>query len=258
MRATRKFSPTMRIVFFLAQFEKAIVVAVHDLGYAEVKIEPGQQPGELTLRAWAKVEGRLMQAGKPIRSAWVIFDPIRVRNEVLPYIQDNFSAKTDRDGRFVFPQVPPVKASVKAQISAWHEGPLKSSRSIPLDLKPGEKVKLDLGGEGTQVTGRVVLSGDAASKIDIRKSLNRLIRRTPGIEPPPDMKGLTMSARDCRSLFWWTSTPEGLSSIDTLHNHFVPLESDGQFRISGVPAGDYDLVLQLYDPPGDCSVLSGR
>ncbi len=56
---------------FPAQFERYAVVAVHDKGYAEVSLEPDQQPGDLALRAWAKVEGRLFQAGRPVPSAWI-------------------------------------------------------------------------------------------------------------------------------------------------------------------------------------------
>ena len=64
-----------------------------------------------------------------------------------------------------------------------------------------------------------------------------------------------MSARDG----WnnaWTSTREGLALIETLHTYFVVLDADGRFQISGVPAGDYDLALRLYEPPGDGCLVS--
>jgi hypothetical protein len=97
------------------------------------------------------------------------------------------SVKTDRVGRFVFPRVPPVKAFVRVQLSVWQDSPLTSSQSVPLDLRPSERAVLELGGKGTVVKGRVLLSGDAASKIDLHKSLNWLLRRAPGIEPPPEV-----------------------------------------------------------------------
>ena len=43
----------------------------------------------------------------------------------------------------------------------------------------------------------------------------------------------------------------GWPSLETLHTYFVVLDKDGRFRSSGVPAGDYDLALRLYEPPGD-------
>ena len=44
--------------------------------------------------------------------------------------------------------------------------------------------------------------------------------------------------------------------IDTLHTYFVVLDRDGRLQISGVPAGDYDLALRLYEPPGDGCLVS--
>src|SRR5262249_55442695 len=127
--------------------------------------------------------------------------------------------------------------------------------SVPLDLKPGERVQVDLGGNGTAVKGRVVLSGDAAPKIDLHKSLNWLLRRAPGIEPPPAVKALGQSARNGWNNAWLT-TQEGMALVDTLHPYFVVLEPDGRFLVSGVPAGDYELALRLYEPPGDGCLVS--
>jgi thiol-disulfide isomerase/thioredoxin len=238
-----------------AQFERYTIVAVHDRGYAEAAFEPSRQPGELTLKDWAHLEGRLLQAGQPVAAAWIVFNPVRVLNGVAPHIQDQISVKTDRDGRFVFTRVPPVKASVRAQLSVWQDSALTSSQSVPLDIRPGEGVDLNLGGKGTMVKGRVLLSGDAAPKIDLHKSLNWLLRKAPGIEPPAEVRALGLNARDG----WnhaWTTTQEGLALIECQENYFVVIDKDGRFLISGVPAGDYDLALRLYEPPGDGCLVS--
>ena len=39
--------------------------------------------------------------------------------------------------------------------------------------------------------------------------------------------------------------------MQTLPLTFVTLDKDGRFTISGVSAGDYDLALRLYEPPGE-------
>ena len=113
---------------FPAQFERYAVVAVHDRGYAEVQLEPIQQPGKLTLKKWAQIEGRLLHAGQPMPAAWISFEPVRLLNGTLPHIQDQFAVKTDRDGRFEFPRVPPVKSHVNAQLSVW--------RRLSVQLEP--------------------------------------------------------------------------------------------------------------------------
>ena len=123
-----------------------------------------------------------------------------------------------------------------------------------MDLRPGHRVELDLGGAGISVTGRVIPSGDPAMRIDLHKSLNYLIRREPGIEPPADLRSLGFDARRGWNTAW-TGTIEGLAYLQTLNYHFVTLDPDGRFRIGGVPAGDYDFAIALYQPPeGGCLV----
>jgi beta-lactamase regulating signal transducer with metallopeptidase domain/thiol-disulfide isomerase/thioredoxin/uncharacterized GH25 family protein len=240
---------------FPAQFERTTLIAANESGYDEVTLEPGRQAGDLVLKNWAHVQGRVVQAGKPVPGVLVLFSPIRLLNGRSPHIQDDQQATTDQDGRFDFRRVPPVKASVRAHLSVWRDSPLSSSQSVPMDLKPGDHVVLDLGGNGTTVKGRVVLSGDAVSKIDLHKSLNWLLRRAPGIEPPTEVRALRFTARNG----WnhaWTASQEGHAFVETLHTHFVVLDKEGRFAIHGVQAGEYDLSLRLYEPPGDGCLVS--
>jgi len=121
---------------------------------------------------------------------------------------------------------------------------------VPLDLQPGHRVEIDLPGHGKSVKGRVVLTGEGASKIDLHKSLNWLVRKASGIEPPPEIRSLGFDLRNG----WndvWASTSEGLEYMKTLDNYFVTLDQNGRFDIDGVPAGDYDLAIRLYEPPKD-------
>jgi thiol-disulfide isomerase/thioredoxin len=117
-------------------------------------------------------------------------------------------------------------------------------------LQPGQRVEVDLGGQGTTVTGWVVLSGAGAATIDLHKSLSWLVRRAPGIEPPPELRALGFDARRGWSNAW-TSSLEGLAYLQTLDHDSVRLDQEGRFRISGIPAGDYDLAIQLYEQPGE-------
>ena len=84
--------------------------------------------------------------------------------------------QTDKEGRFVFDRVPPVKCSLSACLTVWEEFPIRSSQSVPLDLQPGEDRTVELGGEGVMVTGRVKLAGDTTREIDLNYSLNYVLR----------------------------------------------------------------------------------
>jgi thiol-disulfide isomerase/thioredoxin len=52
----------------------------------------------------------------------------------------------------------------------------------------------------------------------------------------------------------WQTTAEGLTYLSTLQHWFVKLAPDGAFRISGVPAGEYDLAIAIYAKPSGCLV----
>jgi thiol-disulfide isomerase/thioredoxin len=232
---------------FPAQFERYALIVSHEAGYAEVPLEPDQQPGDLALRAWARLEGRLLDAGRPIPSVWVHFAPLRIPSDGSPRIQDRISVETDHDGRFTFHRIPPVKSRVIARISAVNETPIHSSRSIPLDPQPGQRIELDLGGAGGAVKGQVVLTGEATSKIDGGWSVTYLIRRERGIEPPAEIRSLGFDARRGWNPIW-DGTVEGIAYLETLHVDFITLDQNGRFRVSGVPAGDYDLAIAFYRP----------
>ena len=89
--------------------------------------------------------------------------------------------------------------------------------------------------------------------LDCNYSLNYLVRREPGVAPPPGIAELGFDARKG----WrdaWHRTREGLAYLNTLQHWFVKLAPDGSFRVSGVPPGEYDLAVAVYAKPSGCLV----
>jgi thiol-disulfide isomerase/thioredoxin len=112
---------------------------------------------------------------------------------------------------------------------------------------------LDLGGAGAVVNGKVKLVGNVPPDLDCTYSLNYLIRREPGITPPPEIAAAGFDVRKGWNDLWG-KTREGSAYFSTLQYWFVKLAPDGGFRISGVPPGEYQLAIAIYAKPSGCLV----
>jgi len=96
--------------------------------------------------------------------------------------------------------------------------------------------------------GKATLSGKVPAGLDCTWSFNELISREPGIAPPRDLAAAGLDVRKgWRSA--WGRTAEGDAYLRTLRHWLVKLSPDGAFRISGVPPGEYDLAIAVYEKP---------
>jgi RNA polymerase sigma factor (sigma-70 family) len=228
--------------------EPFAVLARADAGFTQAEFPAGKNDaGTLRLRPWASVRGQFHDNGKPVRGATIFLNPVRIDTLDRPRIHIGVQTVTGADGRFEFPRVPPAPVSVRVHLGPWKEESYRSGPSVPLDLQPGQKAELDLGGGGI-IKGKVKLTGKVPADLDCTYSLNYLVPRAPGIAPPPEIARLGFDARKG----WqdsWSQTPEGLAYLSTLRHWFVKLAPDGAFRISGVPAGEYDLAVAVYSKP---------
>jgi RNA polymerase sigma factor (sigma-70 family) len=230
------------------------VVGRSESGFALAEFPAGKNDaGTLRLRPWASVRGKFLDGGKPVRGATVLLQPVRVDGPDRPRIQAVMQTDTGPDGRFEFQRVPPVPVYVQVHLGPWKEADFRSGPSVPLDLQAGQRVELDLGGAGGAVTGKVTLTGKVPADLDCTYSLTRLIRLAPGIAPPSEIASFGFDIRrGMRDT--WSKSAEVQAYMNTLPWWFAKLARDGTFRISGVPAGEYELATEVYAKPSGCLV----
>jgi beta-lactamase regulating signal transducer with metallopeptidase domain/thiol-disulfide isomerase/thioredoxin len=238
-----------------ATSESVLVRAVHDRGFVEVRLEPDEPIGTLRLQPWARVDGRLMQDGRPVGNQTIYFFPALKGNLGEPRLQDSYFAQTDPEGGFSFDRLPPIVGSLRPYLGPWEESPLTSAESAPLDLKPGDRRTVVLGGDGAAVTGRVVPTGRGDVPLDAHWSLNYLVARDRGVSLPANFPKLLFAPNEGLPLeLTWLDDPSYNEWQATRSHYFVKLDPDGNLRVCGVPAGAYDLVVQLYEQPAGCLV----
>jgi thiol-disulfide isomerase/thioredoxin/uncharacterized GH25 family protein len=234
--------------------EPFIVLAQSGAGFAQAEFPADRRDaGALRLRPWASVRGQFHDGGRPVSGATVLCHPVSLDGLERPRIQVDTQTVTGPDGRFEFQRVPPGPVSVRVYLGPWEDDGYRSGPSVPLDLQPSQQVDLDLGGTGATVTGKVKLTGRVPADLDCTYSLNHLVRRAPGIAPPPAIANLGFDIRNG----WrdtWMKSAEGQTYFTTLQPWFVKLAADGSFRISGVPPGEYDLAVEVYAKPSGCLI----
>ncbi len=233
------------------------IVASSDAGYLNIEAKADTVDlGAHKLQPWATVRGVFLEDGQPVAGATVWLNPIRARSRFsgLPVYQDDITTTTKSDGSFEFDRVPPRLVNVKVALGPWRDEGYRSGPSVPLELKPGETVTLKLGSEGITLSGQVKLEGNVPKDLNCTYSLNYLVRRDASAVPLQELKDAGFDISKGWSLKWDTARDEGHAYRATLQHWYVKLTADGNFRVSGVPAGEYDLIVKVYEKPEGCLV----
>lgn len=231
----------------------AVVVSLPE-GFASVQKTAGEHDaGVLRLQPWATIRGQYFDGGKPVANAVIDVWPVETSDRQRPRVDKRLTARTDEEGRFELARVAPGAMQVFVILNPWSDPEYRSGPSLPLEVKPGQTVELKLGQGGAIVSGRVKLMGEGPSDLDCSYSVNYLICRKPGINPPPELQtwGLDLS-RGWQDV--WLTNHAYAELINLFPHWFVKLSPDGAYRISGVPPGEYDLSFAIYAKPEGCLV----
>jgi protocatechuate 3,4-dioxygenase beta subunit len=233
---------------FSPQTDPFLLVVANDQGYAEMTRQEFAASDRIRLERWAKIEGKLVQDGKPVSGHRMEMYPVRVNNSAEPHFFCRYNSSTNEKGEFVFERVAPGPVSLSPDLGRWEPSALTSAQGVPLVAKPGDTITLSLGTEGRSIKGKVVLPPNIKRDMAWDYGINYLVAMRDGIGVPDSLKSHDFDWRGGYDDIW-TASRAGRVYFQTLHKHTVKLSPEGDFRVEGVKPGQYQLVLRIYEPP---------
>jgi RNA polymerase sigma factor (sigma-70 family) len=220
------------------------LIVVHDQGYVEVSLADFAAAGEVTLQPWGGVHGTLILDSQPAAN-----QRIEAYNQVLHYsatgrhfgfLTYRLETTTDAGGEFSFAKLPPGPCTV-CWIQAGPDDTFLPSHDALVTVKPGTMAEVVLGGTGRPIIGKATLPA-VAGPVDWRKVTVHL-RST-----VDDMPETMPKRQDFSSVAVYVAAEESYFLACQNEQHFSTLcDSDGSFRLSDVPAGSYELAIEVRD-----------
>jgi hypothetical protein len=218
---------------FRPQGHRVSVIAIHDSGFAFRSADERAASTDLTLVPWARVEGIVKIGRKPAARQTVNGWTTSVAH---------YQARTDESGRFVLDRVAAGRLTIYRRIEDQDKVSSTDSNKVSLDVKPGETVRVQLGGTGRPVVGRLAIPEGVKL---VHFALGQGLLKSVLPEPPTPADYLVFDSE--RRAAWWetySQSPEGRAFVEERHRWYaVALRPDGTFRAEDVPAGRYVLRL---------------
>lgn len=191
------------------------LVITHDEGFAHMKSSNGPIPAKITLTPWARVEGIFRVGSEPVPRTLLDLSvgAISSWGPNAPRIHAWYTTSTDKDGRYEFSRVFPGEGSVRRSVPFAHgQGAtvIASSSRTPATFVAGQKSRIDLGGSGRAVVGKLLPPADFDGRFPWHFALVTLEADRKRPQPPkrPRKIGKIMQQLDA-AMKALQSTPEG-------------------------------------------------
>ena len=198
------------------------IVVIDDNGMAVVDQKALAKSSNVRLQAWGHIDGRLMIGNKPWAKQGIRVRSADRRTADKPYIFFSDFSHTQSDGSFVFDKAAPIPLQICRTLN-WHQAAggqgdiMVTTQQTYVNLKPSQTLKVQLGGTGRPVIGKVQVPPELAGRKDW------CFRFDCGIIPQADV-----------------GIPTG-----NFPRYFVPVAPDGSFRVDDIPSGDYTLYINI-------------
>ncbi len=161
--------------------DRVSVIAIHESGFAIRWADDLAATADLNLDPWARIEGVLRIGARPAAGECVVAG-------LRTWSAGNVSnrARTDGSGGFVMDRVAPGRITVYRRVTTADRGWMPS-HALSLDVKPGETVRLQLGGTGRPVVGRLAIpAGVKLSEFAVGHAFGSLVPVLPDPPTPDD------------------------------------------------------------------------
>jgi beta-lactamase regulating signal transducer with metallopeptidase domain/uncharacterized GH25 family protein len=227
------------------------IIVVHENGFARVSLKEFTASSPIKLQAWGRLEGTLRVGRRFGTNEQVVLESDQFEGRNLPFLAfENFQARTDEQGRFVFTLVPPGEHKI-ARMVPQGNGSWTHANPTPVMVKPGVVTTMTLGGNGRTVRGRARVL-EATNEVSWQHADGAL--HTPF--PAAFNNVRTMTERQA-----WFRSSGAKDSMKHFRSYPVTISGDGSFHADEVPPGDYELDVTFMSsdrPSPDPSNILGR
>jgi len=194
------------------------LIAASDAGYADAWPDEFAKSGKLVLQPWGKLEGEVRVGRQPAPNQQVEFNPALIQRGGRAYnLTYSYRTLTDKLGRFAFDRVVPVAGTVSRVVPSPSGGFQAWGWQELVEVKAGQTARVQLGGKGRPVLGRIVVDGTREVPVDWAKNQPVMIQIP--LEEVKDSVG-------------WRC----------FGSH---IDKDGRFHVEDVPPGKYVLEVTV-------------
>jgi uncharacterized GH25 family protein len=205
---------------FAAQDKDFLLIITHPTGYAQIKASPDWETMKIIrLEPWARVEGTFRVGQKPtpdVPLGLSVFGRDSHGNDG-PNLFTMHGTITGPEGKFAFEHVIPGRGRVGRELQLTVNegaGDVTSSCKIAAEFPAGKTTRLDLGGTGRAVVGKLQPPEGSDKKVRWNFALVNIM-------------------------------PEAADPLATAPHFTATVDRDGTFRIDDVPEGNYSLSVQF-------------
>jgi hypothetical protein len=218
------------------------VLITHEQGFLGTSLNQLTNRPRLTLQPWGRVEGILRVGTQPQTG-------IRVYlrgggNQGMNGWSFSYVCNPDAEGRFVFDKVPPGEQMLERDFP--QRGVITPSHPMSVNIKAGEITRVNYGGTGRPVIGRV------AREVDWPRITQLLVGTLvpADLNPAPQKSDFaTMAAYNKAYSAYLTHMRARQMQHNQSWNYRLSFGKDGAFRIEDIPAGTYALRLRVTQRP---------